>query len=225
MEMKVVCDCGQKYAFEVEPVEGRMPAPVNCPACGLDGTSAANEILSQLAPDPPAPVPGAIPAPGPLLSLAPPSVPSGLRISRPAPAAVEAPPDAPPLADAPMPITAMPAPARAMAASRPKAAKEYNLWMGITGAILGAALGAGLMYGFDVWAGFKFPLMGTCIGLLTGLGARVLARGTDMTLGGIAGAIAFLVTGGALYHMFGDFSALFLISMAVSVSFAFKIAG
>ena len=115
--------------------------------------------------------------------------------------------------------------ASASPAPKPKAEKEYSLGLGIAGAILGAALGAGLMYGFFIWADFRFPLMGTGIGALTGLGARILARGTDMTLGGIAGAIAFLATGGTLYLMFGDIAAAFIISMIVSVSLAFKIAG
>ena len=234
MEMKVVCDCGQKYAFEVNPEDGRMPVAVQCPACGADGTSAANGILSQVFPDAPPPEPEAVPAPpsatpapAPFMSIAPPAAPSGLRISRPAPAPQPEATitDEQPLPDAPMPITAMHSPGMRSMAAKPKMQKEYNLWLGILGAFLGAALGAGLMYGFDVLAGFKFPLMGTGIGLLTGLGARLLARGTDMTLGGIAGAIAFLATGGALYFMFGEFSVMFLISMAVSVSFAFKIAG
>ena len=47
MEIKVQCDCGTKYAFDVEPVEGRMPAPVYCPSCGKDGTAASNLILEQ----------------------------------------------------------------------------------------------------------------------------------------------------------------------------------
>ena len=67
--------------------------------------------------------------------------------------------------------------------------------------------------------------MGTAIGALTGLGARILARGTDMTLGAIAGSIAFLATGGTLYFMFGDIAAAFILSMIVSVILAFKIAG
>jgi hypothetical protein len=45
--IKVQCACGQKYAFDVEPVNGRMPQPVKCPACGADGTAAANEIIAQ----------------------------------------------------------------------------------------------------------------------------------------------------------------------------------
>ncbi len=232
MEMKIVCDCGQKYAFDVEPVNGRMPATINCPACGADGTAAANGILSQLLPEtpPPIPVATAVPtaaaaAPPPFTSMAPPASPGGLRINRPAPAAAEPKADEPPMPDAPLPITAMHSSTRMATATKQNAEKEYSFGLGILGAFLGAALGAGLMYGFDVMAGFRFPLMGTGIGLLTGLGARLLARGTDMTLGGISGAIAFMATGGTLYYMFGEFSLGFIISMAVSVSFAFKIAG
>jgi len=47
MEIKVHCDCGQKYKFDVEPVHGRMPFAVQCPVCGADGTTRANVILQQ----------------------------------------------------------------------------------------------------------------------------------------------------------------------------------
>ncbi len=231
MEMRIACDCGQKYAFDVEPVDGRMPAAVNCPVCGANGTHAANEILSQILPDQPPPIPVAVAAepaaseaaPPPLIAPAAPA--GGLRINRAAPAPVAAAAGEAPLSDAPMPITAMRSPAMMSAAAKPKLEKNFNLWLGIFGAVLGAALGTGLVYGFYHWADFQFPLMGTGIGVLTGLGARLLARGTDMTLGGIAGAIAFLATGGTLYLMFGDIAAAFIISMIVSVSLAFKIAG
>jgi hypothetical protein len=45
--VKIECDCGQHYAFEVEPVNGRMPAPIACPGCGADGTVAANDVISR----------------------------------------------------------------------------------------------------------------------------------------------------------------------------------
>jgi hypothetical protein len=44
--IKIICRCGQKYAFDVYPVDGRMPAPVQCPVCGMDGTATANEIIA-----------------------------------------------------------------------------------------------------------------------------------------------------------------------------------
>ncbi|HEV2329848.1 MAG TPA: hypothetical protein VGY56_13780, partial [Verrucomicrobiae bacterium] len=45
--VKIQCVCGQKYAFDVEPVNGRMPAAVGCPSCGADGTAAANDFIAQ----------------------------------------------------------------------------------------------------------------------------------------------------------------------------------
>jgi hypothetical protein len=54
--IKINCACGQRYAFDIEPVNGRMPAPVACPVCGVHGTAAANDIIAQnmhAAPPPP----------------------------------------------------------------------------------------------------------------------------------------------------------------------------
>jgi hypothetical protein len=48
LPVKIICGCGQKYAFEVNPVDGRMPAPVACPVCQRDGTGEANRIISML---------------------------------------------------------------------------------------------------------------------------------------------------------------------------------
>ena len=47
MTIKVQCECGARYSFEIEPQNGAMPFPVNCPACKADGTAAANEIIAQ----------------------------------------------------------------------------------------------------------------------------------------------------------------------------------
>ena len=58
--VKIQCGCGQRYAFDVEPINGRMSSSVACPSCGTDGTAAANEIIAQsfaARPDP-APVAG-----------------------------------------------------------------------------------------------------------------------------------------------------------------------
>jgi hypothetical protein len=46
--IKIGCrHCGQKYAFDVYPLNNQMPSPVKCPICHTDGTAAANEILAQ----------------------------------------------------------------------------------------------------------------------------------------------------------------------------------
>ena len=44
--IKIECGCGQRYAFDVEPHDGRMPHTVACPVCGADGTGVANEARS-----------------------------------------------------------------------------------------------------------------------------------------------------------------------------------
>ncbi len=60
VNIKIICSCGQKYSFDVHPLNGRMPAPVQCPICGMDGTAAANELMARTLdaqPTPPAPPP------------------------------------------------------------------------------------------------------------------------------------------------------------------------
>lgn len=47
--VKITCACGQKYAFDVEPIGGtRMPVPVFCPACKRDGTVEAEQFLARV---------------------------------------------------------------------------------------------------------------------------------------------------------------------------------
>jgi hypothetical protein len=46
--VKVICACGQKYAFDVQPASGCMPVPVFCPACGREGTPQANQFLARV---------------------------------------------------------------------------------------------------------------------------------------------------------------------------------
>jgi hypothetical protein len=206
MEIKVLCGCGQKFKFDVEPVGGRMPFTVNCPVCGTDGTPAANTILSQNVPVLPPPPPPVAAAAG------------RLQINRPVQAAEPAAEATPPA------ITPRPP---AMPGVLPKLQKmkgQFSMGLGIAGALIGAAVGVGLMYAFYQWANFRFPLMGVGIGVLTGLGAKLLSRGTDMTLGVICGAIAAVSVIGALYLMYGTFPILSIISVVVSISVAYRIA-
>ena len=223
MELKVVCDCGQKYKFDVVPVNGQMPFTVNCPICGVDGTPTANQLLGQQL--------AAALTPPPLPSLEPPPAAGGLRINRPAPAAA-----APPLFSAsattpPLPTSA-PAPAprpgipiRNLVSPPVKAQPTYNLWLGILGAFLGSALGSSLMYGFILWTGFRMPLTGTLVGAISGFASRALARGGDATLGAIAATLAALSVLSVFYFGFhGYFSIGMIISIIVSGSIAYKIA-
>ncbi len=141
-------------------------------------------------------------------------------INRAAAAPVASPPRPPPVP------AARTASSRPAAISRPSKSAEVsnNMILGIVGALLGAGMGAGLMYGFFLMTGFKFPLLGTGIGLLTGLGARLLYRGTDTSLGVLAAGISLITSAGALYLMFGDAAILGFVSVIVSGFVAYRIA-
>ena len=91
MEIKLACACGTKFKFEVEPVHGRMPAPVSCPECSADCTELANDLIREQTAA--APTPAAVPAAS--------SVPASLHIRRvtpstPSPQAAEPQPELPP---------------------------------------------------------------------------------------------------------------------------------
>ncbi|HXC35687.1 MAG TPA: hypothetical protein VNV43_07410 [Candidatus Acidoferrales bacterium] len=216
MELKVACDCGQKYKFDVDPVEGRMPFAVNCPTCGVDGTPAANQLLAQhVALVPTAPLTVAEPAP---------AAAGGLRINRPAPAAAAPPLFANSAAPAPLPGVAPLSAIKPLTRASAGAPKEFSMGRGALGAFLGSVVGGALVLGFFYWAGFRFPLTGTIIGVLSGLGARMLARGTDNVLGAISGAFALASVVGVFLFMYGDFFLMGIFSIVICVSFAYRIA-
>jgi len=89
VNVKIECECGQHYAFDVEPVNGQMDSTVACPGCGADGTSTANAIIAGKLPPTlfpsPATVTAAAPASGARLKVAdaeyePPHVPAGVKV-------------------------------------------------------------------------------------------------------------------------------------------------
>lgn len=101
--VKIECECGQRYAFDVEPTDGRMPGSIACPTCGADGTPAANQSITRhfatAAPATPmirliAPAPAQVAPAAPSIPVAPTSAPIGLFPAAPiasAPAAPVAP--------------------------------------------------------------------------------------------------------------------------------------
>jgi hypothetical protein len=114
--IKIQCDdCGQRYAFDVEPVNGRMPSAIACPTCGADGTTAANESIARLLP----PI-----APGSPIRMISPANPGPIQTTPMAPAAPPLPPASPPpiapIRAAPQVQSAPPAPAIQLS-SRPAA--------------------------------------------------------------------------------------------------------
>jgi len=78
--VKIQCGCGQRYAFDADPVEGWLASSVNCPAGGADGTAAANEVLAQS----PAAAPAMEPQAGPMRLHLSTSEPSAATLTRPA---------------------------------------------------------------------------------------------------------------------------------------------
>ena len=47
MNVKVQCQCGTRFEFEIEPVNERMPMPIHCPACNADATDLANAVIKE----------------------------------------------------------------------------------------------------------------------------------------------------------------------------------
>jgi hypothetical protein len=85
--LKIECTCGQKYAFDTEPVNGRMPSAVACPVCGADGTEASNAALAQSFPQQAAPVAAPMPVAVPAMAAASaPAAGAPIRIAAAAPA-------------------------------------------------------------------------------------------------------------------------------------------
>jgi len=205
MELKVVCGCGQKYAFDVEPVGGQMPFTVSCPSCQADGTATANALLSQASTGTaPPPLPA---SPGKLRMFAQPAI---------ARAVQPPPPLPPPTGIAPRPSAL---PNRANVAP---VENDFSLGRGIAGAVLGAIVGCGLLYAF--WAGtqIRFPLMGVVTGFTTGFGASLLGKGKDSTLGIISSVMAAATLAGTFFMMYGELRTSCFISIAVGAYGAYR---
>lgn len=45
--MRIHCECGAKYAFEVPPEQARQPVSFVCPACGLDSSAYVTQLVRQ----------------------------------------------------------------------------------------------------------------------------------------------------------------------------------
>jgi hypothetical protein len=217
MELKVVCQCGQKYKFDAEPVNGRLPFTVACPVCNADGTTAANALIAGQ----PVVVPPTMTSPPPITPVF-----SGLKIIRsaPEPAITIAPPPIDPVnsGSIPPPISGI-RPGLMGKKAKPKIEGEFSLVRGILGALMGAAVGCGLMFGFWVWAHFRFPLMGIAVGAAAGYGARWLARGTETTMGIIAAVIAGALVTGTFVLMYGGFALFNIISIVICSAVAYRV--
>jgi len=182
MELKVVCPCGQKFAFDVEPVDGQMPFTVNCPSCNADGTAAANDLITaQFAAAPPT-------APSPRTS-------GRLRISLPTPAVT-----ATVTNDTPAPRPGAFRQAAAAAALNPP--KKSSFGMGLLGGFIGALVGAVIYFLVFKYTDWQFKLLAVGAGALAGWLAEYLGKGEgSKELGGITAIFVLVGIIGAQYFV------------------------
>ena len=177
LEIKIQCPCGQRYKFDVEPIEGRMPFVVNCPICGLEGTSNANEVLGKVLVAEPLPAPAA--ASGPM------------RVGLALPTSVEgslAPPRAPV------------GRGQLQTAAASTAQKKPSFGLGLLGALVGTLLGSIVYFLTFNYTGVRLKLLAIGVGYLAGLGAEVLGRKEgSKQLGMIAGVFTLVGVVSAQY--------------------------
>jgi hypothetical protein len=204
-ELKIQCDCGQKYKFDVEPVNGLMPFSVNCPIFGVDGTEKANQALRPMTPPPvarvtaPRAVPVAVPVAAASLVPAPPSSAPRLRIGA---AAVEPAASSPSVAEAaaPLPIAPIAAAAQPAGAAAATPAKKPSFALGLLGGLIGALVGSLIYFLVFRYSGVRIKLLAIGVGYLAGLGAELLGRKEgSKELGMITAALALAGIVGAQY--------------------------
>jgi hypothetical protein len=170
--IKIQCDCGQKIAFDVEPLNGQMPYALQCPACNRDITAQANEVLwtqsgqprLRINPGPATPV-----APEPEISAAP-----GVQRTRYAPAPAAA-------------VNVQSGTLGAIAG----ALVGFGLWYMVFKSV---------DHHLDLIRGpNNSPFMIALVGLLAGLGGWILGRGGDAAIGKAAAMSTFLVIAGGQF--------------------------
>ncbi|HMP83784.1 MAG TPA: hypothetical protein PKA41_13885 [Verrucomicrobiota bacterium] len=196
VEIKVQCSCGQKYKFDVEPVNGQMPYTIACPICGADGTAAANGVIqSTLASATAAVAPPGVGAP----PIPPPVQPGRLRIST---SHASVPPPPPPVSAAAAGGFQAPAskPVVQRAAPPKKPVSDEKMFlMGAIGAVVGGFLGMMGWFWLIKVTGYEIGFAAWGVGLLVGVGARVLAKQGSTMLGIVAGACALVAIVGGQY--------------------------
>ena len=217
-EVKVTCACGARYKFDLELAEREMSSAVTCPGCQADLTPLANEeILNYSAKHAPIlAAPSAAPPPAAAATgiavVSDPFGPAPTGKSGPnlkpmeVPKHVRPPPGTKPVA----PPAGNASPAAKPDAQRPvakpaAASGQPNLVMGIVGGVVGSLIGAVLWFAFlkstaatpidPKSTPFTTAWMGIILGVLAGVGARLLGRTKNPALGGAACVCATLIIG------------------------------
>jgi hypothetical protein len=217
MELKILCHCGNKYKFDVEPVNGQAPGPLACPNCSANWTETANHIIAQnlgLA-LPITPLPQqAEEAPRPAVQ----APVTRLRVSS---TSHSQPPstEAPSAAEVASNPEAQPAPKRFVPnvpsldlLKEPPV--KGNFALGMLGGVLGAALGMGIWLGIFYGTHWRLKILALGVGFLAGLGAKLLSKDEgSKELGALAAVFALIAIFSAQYliakeQLFGGISNL-----------------
>jgi len=181
MEIKIQCDCGQRYKLDVEPVNGLMPSAVNCPVCGVDGTLKGNALIEQAQANTASPssppvklklsLSTAAHAPGPTTSVEP----SPMAETADSPGHVQNPTED----DAPV-----------------KVPRKPNFGLGLLGGFAGALVGALLYYVIVKTTGIRISYFAIGVGGLAGWMAELIGKGEgSKELAGITAifTVAFII--------------------------------
>jgi hypothetical protein len=200
MELKLQCNCGTKFSFAFEPVNGRVPFAVCCPNCKADATEFANAYVAQQIGS--FAIPAAEPAPAaPATEPGKPKLRIGTLASShaaPAPQAEVAPAAvAPP---PPRPAPAMPISTAYTKVSEPDEGLTPQFFYGVAGAILGAAIGCLIWYLVFHFSGKNTRLLALLVGAGGGFGARILSKDEGSTQLGIITTL--IVFAGIVYTAF-----------------------
>ncbi len=213
MQIKILCSCGSKYKFDVEPVNGRVPVSLSCPQCGASWTDYANAYIAQtlgITPAAAAPpstarvtvatvaspavtVQSPVPPAAPVASSPPVAV--KLQVNRHQSAPAEA--AATPLPGAPADEPLSPVEEGGTVAKPPR---KPSFALGVVGAVAGAAVGATIFFLVFYYTGFQFKLLAVGVGFLAGLGARVLGKEGSTELGILTGIFTLLGIFSAEYY-------------------------
>jgi hypothetical protein len=213
MDLKIVCNCGQKIAFEVEPVNGRIPMEIECPVCNANITALGDEAVAQqlameamnetppplpveetpvVAAPEPAPEPAASPASGLKLRMA--HRPEPKPEPEPAPASLSVRKPAGGTASSHGGIS----PSLAAIVEREERmrqrtrADQPRYLLGTIGAIVAGTIA---MFGWFFLIKITRMELGIAawgVGLFTGLGAKIMCRHTTPLMGIVAALCAFV---------------------------------
>ena len=188
MDVVVPCDCGTRFSFSVEPINGRLPdgAELLCPGCGKDGVPLANRVINddlrkqqrekerqerEAAAQQP-------------------KKNGWLKLDKKKQNNEAAQPD--PHASSAYPADAHDPFAKARNKDDDSVYTGPNRVKGIAGALVGGMLGAAAWAATVYFTGYEIKYVAVGVGALTGLGSRFIGGGRDYHLGLFASACALV---------------------------------